>query len=146
MIRPSLLRSTLRPALRPASVALATSLLLAACAVGPDYKRPDVATPAAFTEDDTWKTAHPADDAPRGPWWKAYGDPVLDELVNRVYISNQNVQSYAAQYRQALALLDAARASQLPTVTGTFSGTQSQGTSAGGGAVVSGAPITDAVA
>lgn len=145
MIPRSLLRSTLRPALRPASVALAASLLLSACAVGPDYKRPDVATPAAFSEDDTWKTAHPADDAPRGPWWKAYGDPVLDGLVTQVAINNQNVLSYAAQYRQALALLDAARASQLPTVTGTLSGTHSQGTLAGGGSVISGAPITDAV-
>ena len=145
MIRRNPLR-TAEASVAPASLAaLACCLLLSACAVGPDYKRPDVATPAAFTEDDTWKTAKPADDQPRGPWWKSYQDPVLDDLIGRVSITNQNVLSYAAQYRQATALLDAARASLLPTVTGTFAGTASQGTSAGGGAVVSGAPVTDTV-
>jgi NodT family efflux transporter outer membrane factor (OMF) lipoprotein len=55
------------------------------------------------------------------------------------------VAALAAQYRTALANLGVSEASRYPTVTGTLSGTQSQGTSAGGGAIVSGAPITNAV-
>ncbi|MFA8363220.1 RND transporter, partial [Burkholderia ubonensis] len=65
-----------------AKLAAASGLLvtlLAACAVGPDYQRPDVATPAAFKEAPTlapgeqagtWKTAEPSDAAHRGEWWK----------------------------------------------------------------------------
>ena len=56
---------------------LAASLLLAACAVGPDYVRPDAAAPAAFKEAPAaaagWFPAAPADALDRGPWWEQIG-------------------------------------------------------------------------
>ncbi|HKT64099.1 MAG TPA: RND transporter, partial [Burkholderia sp.] len=44
--------ASLPRALRPlsAAVAVATAVLLAGCAVGPDYHRPDTSIPAAFKE------------------------------------------------------------------------------------------------
>ncbi|MFN3397459.1 MAG: hypothetical protein ACK4ZS_02875 [Sulfurimicrobium sp.] len=44
-------------------------LTLAGCAVGPDYRRPQVETPAAYKEAQGWKMAEPRDQAPRGDWW-----------------------------------------------------------------------------
>lgn len=49
-----------------AAVAAATAVLLAGCAVGPDYHRPDAAIPAAYKEAPPgWKLAQPADRADR---------------------------------------------------------------------------------
>lgn len=105
---------------------LLLGLALAGCAAGPDYRRPDVATPAAFKEAGDWKPAQPKDDAPRGDWWEIYGDAELNTLVREVAISNQNVQTAAAQYRQAIALLGAARAAYYPTLGTSLSGTRNQ--------------------
>ena len=101
-------------------------LSLSGCAVGPDYRRPAVETPAAFKELQGWKIAEPQDLAPRGNWWEIYHDAVLNGLVSQVAVSNQNVLAAAAQYRQAAALLDAARAGFWPTVSGSVASTGSQ--------------------
>ncbi|MCX7178387.1 MAG: efflux transporter outer membrane subunit [Proteobacteria bacterium] len=104
-------------------------LLLSGCAVGPDYRRPDVVTPAAFKEAGEWKPAEPRDEAPRGNWWEIYGDADLNALVMQVAISNQNVLAAAAQYRQALALLGVAQAGYYPTLSGSLSGSRAQAAS-----------------
>ncbi|MDQ3268240.1 MAG: TolC family protein, partial [Pseudomonadota bacterium] len=105
-------------------------LILAGCAVGPDYKKPVVIPPTIFKEEaNHWKLAEPRDHTPRGKWWEVYGDTQLNALVQQVSISNQNIQSAEAQYRQALALLGIARARYFPTVTGNFVHTRGQGTS-----------------
>ncbi|MBA0901839.1 MAG: efflux transporter outer membrane subunit [Candidatus Nitrotoga sp.] len=101
------------------------------CAVGPDYKRPDVIVPAAYTgESNHWKLAEPRDAALRGKWWEVYGDVQLNALMQQVSISNQNIRSAEAQYRQALALLDAARARYMPVVNVSGTHTRGQGASA----------------
>ncbi len=109
-----------------ASALLAMPVLLAGCAVGPDYVRPTVDVPAAFKEASNWTTAEPAEQAPVGHWWKIYGDPDLDQLMAQVEVSNQNVHAAEAQYRKAAALLDSARAAWFPTVTGDLSSTRSR--------------------
>jgi NodT family efflux transporter outer membrane factor (OMF) lipoprotein len=128
-------------------VAFLTLLLLSGCAVGPDYHRPDVATPAAFKEAGDWKPAEPKDDAPRGNWWEIYGDADLNALVAQVAISNQNVLAAAAQYRQAMALLGVAQAGYYPTLSGSLSGNRAQGTSASANGTSTGAeaPILNTV-
>jgi NodT family efflux transporter outer membrane factor (OMF) lipoprotein len=100
--------------------------LLAACTVGPNYVRPAADTPAAFKEMEGWKTAQPRDQELRGKWWETYNDPLLNELEERVSISNQNLAQTAAQFRQARALVQAARAGYLPTVSANASATRSQ--------------------
>ena len=105
-------------------------LMLTGCAVGPDYNRPDVAVPAAYKEAGDWKPAEPKDESPRGNWWQVYGDANLNALVAQVAISNQNVAAAAAQYRQASALLGAARAGYYPTLGTGLAATRAQGVSA----------------
>jgi len=106
-------------------------LNLAGCALGPDYKRPHVIPPASYkTPPPHWKFAKPGDHHPRGMWWEIFNDIQLNALVQQVSISNQNIHSSEAQYRQALALVNAARARYLPVISGTFANTRGQGTAA----------------
>ncbi|KVE26620.1 RND transporter [Burkholderia singularis] len=107
------------------AVAAATAMLVAGCALGPDYQRPAATIPAAYKEAPPgWKVAQPADRADRGPWWTIYGDPQLDALVDKLNASNQTVAQYAAAYRQARALVAQARASYFPTLGVTASGSR----------------------
>ena len=108
--------------LRPIPPCLLLGALLYGCApVGPDYVRPTVTTPAAFKETAGWKLAQPADNAPRGPWWRMFDDAELDALASQVAVNNQNVKAAEAGYRQAQALLAQTRAGLVPTVTGNAS-------------------------
>ncbi|KVZ14772.1 efflux transporter outer membrane subunit [Burkholderia ubonensis] len=110
-----------------AAVAFATAVLLAGCAVGPDYHRPDTPMPPAFKEAPAgWKVAQPADGADRGAWWRVYGDPQLDALIGKLNASNQTIAQSAAAYRQARALVAEARAAYFPTVGLTASGSRSR--------------------
>jgi NodT family efflux transporter outer membrane factor (OMF) lipoprotein len=91
-------------------------LLLTGCAVGPDYHRPQVSTPAQFKEAAGWRQAQPADALARGAWWELYGDTQLNGLVEKLNRSNQTVAQYEAQYRQAQALVKSARGAFFPTL------------------------------
>ena len=120
--------------LRTRLLYLTVAALLSACTVGPDYVKPDMQVPAAFKEQQGWKTAQPRDELPRGQWWEVFGDAQLNALVAQVEISNQNIRAAEAQYRQARALAQQARAGFFPTVTGDVSVTRSRsgGSTSGG--------------
>ena len=108
------------------AMTLVAAALLAGCSVGPDYVRPAVETPAAYKEAGNWKPARPRDDVNRGKWWEVFNDPLLNQLQEQVDISNQNLAKAEAQFRQALALLQSARAGYFPSVTGGVSPTRSR--------------------
>jgi NodT family efflux transporter outer membrane factor (OMF) lipoprotein len=105
--------------------AAVAALLLSACAVGPDYVRPVTDAPIAFKENKDWKTATPKDQELRSKWWEIYQDPQLNSLIEQVNISNQNLVQAEAQFRQAAALVQSARAAYLPTVSASVSATRS---------------------
>ena len=52
---------------------LLSGLLACGCAIGPNYSRPDVDTPAQFKETEGWTLARPADGCP-----SAAGTPPVD--------------------------------------------------------------------
>ena len=110
---------------------LLASSLLGGCMVGPDYHTPSAPISATFKEAEGWKAASPQDEEPKGPWWQSYRDPQLNALAEQIQLNNQNVALYAAQYRQALALVRESRAEQLPLVSGTGSSTRSESGSGG---------------
>ncbi|WP_128596066.1 efflux transporter outer membrane subunit, partial [Paraburkholderia kirstenboschensis] len=108
------------------AVAVSVAGLVAACAVGPDYKRPDAEIPASYKEAAPgWKVAQPADQQDRGAWWTVYQDPQLDALEEKLNAANQTVAQFAAAYRQARALVGEARAAYFPTVGLSAGGTRS---------------------
>ncbi|WP_150696065.1 efflux transporter outer membrane subunit [Pandoraea terrae] len=141
MIRP-LNRLSNRSTLR-AVAAAAAALWLAGCAVGPDYVRPAMETPAAFKETGDWKPAEPQDAHPKGDWWAIYQDPTLGELMTQVNINNQNIKLAEANYRQAQAVASQARAAFFPTVGASAGVTRSNSRSASTGVSGGGAGISN---
>jgi NodT family efflux transporter outer membrane factor (OMF) lipoprotein len=121
---------------------LVAVLLLSACAVGPNYVRPTVSTPAAFKEapsaQNGWVPSQPMDTIDRGAWWSVFNDPVLDGLERKVAVNNQNVAQALAAYDQSRALTSADAATLFPTATLTGSGQRSGngGGSSGGSTYV----------
>lgn len=98
---------------------LCIPLLLAACAGGPDYRRPDVALPERFSEaGGEWRGAQPGEFTVPENWWRVFADPGLDPLEARVAVDNPNLKAAEARYRAARAALDSASAARLPSVTG----------------------------
>jgi multidrug efflux system outer membrane protein len=97
---------------------LSLAALLAACSQAPDYRPPAVAAAPAFKEAAGWAAANPRDDAPRGPWWEAFGDPVLNDLEARAEAASPSVAAALARYEQAAAFSRRTRAERLPVVTG----------------------------
>ncbi|WP_029580114.1 efflux transporter outer membrane subunit, partial [Bordetella hinzii] len=119
---------------------LALAALLAGCAVGPDYQRPDIDVGTAFKEGQQtvpgWRPAQPADTVARGQWWTIYGDPLLDGLMTRLNSANQTIAQAEANYRQAQALVGVARAGFFPTVGAGAGVTRSGGGTSSGSASV----------
>ena len=125
--------------IKPRSLAIAAIagmlVIFIACAVGPDYVRPKTEAPAAYKEGAAWKVAQPQEAVVRGAWWKIFKDPQLDALVEQVNISNQNVAAAEAQFRQAQALVRAARAGYFPNLAMGAQATRSLGSSNAGNAL-----------
>ena len=117
----------------------ALSFALLACKVGPNYHRPDAPVPTAYKElppdAPAWKPSSPQDGKDRGPWWAIYDDPELDQLERQVNISNQNVKEFEAEYRQAVALLNEAKAQLYPSLA--ITGAAQRGGGGGGTAAIS---------
>lgn len=111
-------------------------LALTACAVGPDYQRPDIDVGTAYksAEQDPanqgWVIAQPQDDAVRTDWWTLFNDPQLDAMMVRLLEGNFDLAQAQAQYRQARAALQATRAGYFPTV-GTSASASRSGSGAG---------------
>ena len=112
-------------------VACASALTLSACAVGPDYRAPAVATEAAFKEAADWTPITPMDALDRGQWWSAYHDPVLDDLERRVQVSNQTLAAQVAAYKQAQDALAVSQSTLVPAFSGAASGKKSGGDATG---------------
>jgi NodT family efflux transporter outer membrane factor (OMF) lipoprotein len=113
--------------------AMTGAALLAGCAIGPNYKRPDIDTPAQYKELNAQET--PAT-LPPAQWWTLFNDPTLNDLESRVEVSNQNLVASEAAYRQALAAVREQRASLLPSINADAGVTKSGGGARGGGTVV----------
>lgn len=102
------------------SLGLAVALM-SACAVGPNYRRPDVEPVSAYKELGDWKPSSPADAIERGTWWNIFADDELDQLESQVDISNQNVRAAVAAYDQARALVQQSEAGFWPSITASAS-------------------------
>jgi NodT family efflux transporter outer membrane factor (OMF) lipoprotein len=104
--------------------------LLAGCAVGPNFKRPAMAVPAAFKENAGWTSAAPGDGSDRGPWWEVFADPVLNDLETRLGTSNETIIQAAANYDEAMEIARSDRTTFLPFLSAAGSANRSRGTDA----------------
>jgi outer membrane protein, multidrug efflux system len=102
---------------------LLSTLLLTACAVGPDYRRPQVATSDQFVGVDA--TQFSTADVER-EFWKAFNDAQLNELIERALAANHDIRIATARLREARALRGEARLDLAPTVQGSAGYTRAQ--------------------
>jgi NodT family efflux transporter outer membrane factor (OMF) lipoprotein len=111
---------------RSQRLAAATALLaLAACAVGPNYHRPDAPVAPAYKEDQGWKPATPGEIAPDKPWWSIYDDLLLDSLERQVEVSNQTLKADEAAYRSAVEQIGVDRGTLFPSISSNAGATRS---------------------
>jgi outer membrane protein, multidrug efflux system len=95
-------------------LALVVLCLASACALGPNYRRPEVQTPA-----ETRGQHGPADPASLAdlPWWAVFRDPVLQALVTDAIAHSHDLAAAAARVEQARNQIAVARADMLPQVS-----------------------------
>ncbi|MGC0948849.1 efflux transporter outer membrane subunit [Pantoea agglomerans] len=92
---------------------MVSSGLLAGCAVGPDYHRPDVPLPDRYQSAMQQRSAtRPANFA---VWWEGFNDPLLSRLVSDALAQNLDIAQASARMAQARAGLGAATAALLPS-------------------------------
>lgn len=133
---------------------------LSGCAMGPDYKKPVLSTPDNFRQvkavdpelSKRWQAADVLRPAVAGqPWWAQWwqlpADHELAQRLAQVEKANPNVELVAAQYRQADALLSAAKAPWWPSLSTTVGSSRGQGvvSSTGGVSTAGGVRVTDKV-
>jgi NodT family efflux transporter outer membrane factor (OMF) lipoprotein len=95
----------------------ALTLLLGACSLAPPLKTPVIPTADAYKEIGPWTPAQPADRLPRDSWWTLYESAELDQLQTRLISGSPTLAAAFANYAQARALSDQARAGLFPTVS-----------------------------
>jgi multidrug efflux system outer membrane protein len=92
-------------------IALSVSVLLAGCAVGPDFKEPVVETPEEYRLET--KTV---EETVNLKWWELFDDPVLFTLVSTALEKNRDLKIAVARIDQAIATLGFTRADLYPSL------------------------------
>lgn len=86
-------------------------MLIAGCTVGPDYVRPKTDIPPA------WRIEYvKAADVANTRWWEAFGDPVLNDLVDASLRENLDVRIAAARVDQLIGSLRTTRSQLFPQI------------------------------
>lgn len=117
--------TTMHKSTRCLSALIATSFLFG-CAVGPDYLRPSLPLPGAWSPAEA-ASAQPADQVGKR-WWSLYADPVLDKLVEEALANNADAQVAAARVLEARAIAGGVDADLYPSVSAGFSGSRGKST------------------
>lgn len=92
---------------------LAVSAVLAACAVGPDYKQPEMSAPDQFVSPDPQFSAA----AVESDFWKAFDDQPLNDMIEQALQANHDIRIAIASLREARAIRGESRLDFGPTVT-----------------------------
>jgi NodT family efflux transporter outer membrane factor (OMF) lipoprotein len=100
-----------------AASALVLATTLGACAVGPDYHRPDLALTSAFHTPQPGASAG-ARTTTIDAWWTGFGDQQLVTVVQRAAAQNLDLAQARARLVQSRAAAKAAGAALLPSVDG----------------------------
>lgn len=103
---------------------------LAGCSLAPDFKLPDMKLPEAYKEAapsagqshlpeherGRWKKAEDLEAADKGEWWKTFGNPELNQLMQQAMEGNASLQAAASRVEQSRATAEANTFSFLPNL------------------------------
>ena len=87
-------------------LSIAVLSVLAGCAVGPDYQRPDLANADTFA---TVEGAQFRNEEVERDFWRGFNDAQLNELIEEALVANHDVRIALARLREARALRGEAR-------------------------------------
>jgi multidrug efflux system outer membrane protein len=97
--------------MKPLSVLAVVSTLITGCAIGPDYVRPQLDVPPS------WRIDYSAAvEVVNTRWWEAFGDPVLNDLIDTSLRGNLDVRIAAARIDQFIGSLRSTRAQLFPQI------------------------------
>lgn len=106
---------------------LAGALVLASCALGPDYERPDLPMPPSFRE----RGSEPASIADL-PWFEVFQDEALQQYVREALTNNRDLRAASARVEQARGLAAVQRGELFPQLAGVANAARGDETSLGG--------------
>jgi len=99
-------------------------LLLAGCAVGPDFEKPETTAPESYRT-----PVMPTDPMVDLKWWELFDDPLLYSLVTTALENNRDIKIAVSRIAQARATVGFTQADRYPRIdvqagaaTGNFSG------------------------
>lgn len=110
--------------LKRAGLPVVLAIVASGCMTGPDYVRPDIATPPDWVSEKAAGVNSAQTDITA--WWTQFNDPLLDSLIARAAESNFDLRVAASRVREARAARGIAEASLLPTVGLSASATKRQ--------------------
>ncbi|MEJ0036574.1 MAG: efflux transporter outer membrane subunit [Gammaproteobacteria bacterium] len=96
------------------TVMLTASIVFSGCAVGPNYAPPHPQMAASFRATAGLPSAT-APQADLASWWRAFGDPMLEKVVEQALAENLDLAQAVARVREARAAAGIARAALLPS-------------------------------
>ncbi len=86
-------------------------LLFAGCAIGPDYRKPEIASPPAWMVD-----MQQAQDTANIAWWEQFDDPVLNDLIGTALRENYDLRVATARVEEFYGRYGATRADLFPQI------------------------------
>ena len=104
--------------MRRATALIGLVLALAACTIGPDYRRPEVTLPALFRGLDPTAPPEPGSLGDLA-WWTIFQDEVLQRLIQTALAENYDLRLAVSRILDAQAQVVITRSNQFPVVEGT---------------------------
>ncbi|SIT43425.1 RND efflux system, outer membrane lipoprotein, NodT family [Paraburkholderia ribeironis] len=112
--------------------AVLTCVAMTGCTVGPNFARPQTATPQVFDRTQAAQSPSKAVEAQFGPdWWTLFNDPVLNDLEQQLADANLDVAAASARLLQSRAERRVAGAAEYPTLDGAASYNRERGSENG---------------
>jgi outer membrane protein, multidrug efflux system len=101
-----------------------STLLLSGCAVGPNYKRPQVAVPRQWTVAAARGTS--AKPIEKEEWWSSFQDAELSSLIERAAKQNLDLKLALERVEEARAARGIARSAYFPSIDASASATRNR--------------------
>ncbi len=100
-------------------ISLVLAVMLSACTLGPDYRRPVINEPSSWRFDEK-----EAREVANTGWWEQFGDPVLNELIRSALLENKDIRIAVARVQEFMGRYGVTRAALYPQVGAAGIGTR----------------------
>lgn len=94
---------------------LISASILNGCAVGPEYKKPEMPLPESYMGQSQVLNRSASAEANIAKWWESFGDPQLTRFISIALAQNLDIAQAQARIAQANSGLSAAKSAFLPS-------------------------------